>query len=160
MRETALGGLGEAARLYGFFSVWQSGLLIHSCHSSVFSLYPEVSALINGFRHIVCWVLRQECWDRGSARSVSILSSPRTAVSSWLLASHGPCLSTSPFPPPLFTPICPPSDVLMRRSLRCFCVVYRILCWIITVQFVVSLRGIPHATMFLTSLPYFDSNAT
>lgn len=45
-----------------------------------------------------------------------------------LAASHGPCLSTSPFPPPLFTPICPPSDVLMRRSLRRFCVVYRILC--------------------------------
>lgn len=37
-----------------FFSVWQSGLLIHSCRSSVFSLYPEVSALITGFRHSVC----------------------------------------------------------------------------------------------------------
>lgn len=62
---------------------------------------------------------------RESRPAVFIPPSPGTAVSSRLYPV-APVYS-SPFPSPLFTQICPPSDVSMCRSLRWVCVLHPLL---------------------------------
>lgn len=56
----AWGGWGEAGSLRGFVFWPQWRVLDNSCHTSVFSLCPKISAPMTGFSHIILWSFGQD----------------------------------------------------------------------------------------------------